>query len=218
MRALHRAEAGAHGRADYPLRREHVREQAGAHHVGHGVHCADLVEMDLPYLAAVYAALRAGYGGVDRPGAPLDALGDVEAVYNGAYVRKGVVVMPRAVVSMTVRAAGMRLAVPGLVLVAMAVPVGVLVSVSMAMLLLVLAADGDGDAAARYAALDGGQKLDVYAGDTEGVHALDERGPLPLRQQLQKGGGEHVARHAHAAVQIKYPHIAPHRWFIMLAR
>ena len=128
--------------------------------------------------------------------------------------------MLRAGVSVTVRAAGMRLAVPGLVLVVMAVPVGVLMSVSvlMAMLLLVLAADGDGDAAARYAALDGGQKLDVYAGDTEGVHALDECGPLPLRQKLQKGGGEHVARRAHAAVQIKYPHIAPHRWFIMLAR
>ena len=103
--------------------------------------------------------------------------------------------------------------VVGMVVLIVAVLVSVVVEV-----LLVLAVHGDGDVRAHDAALGRALHSRVHAGDAQTVELIYEALPLTLGQQLQQGGHEHIARHAHAAVQKKYFHASPHRWFIMLAR
>ena len=129
----------------------------------------------------------------------------------------GMVVLTMAVfvlvVGMIVFAVAVFVSVVGMVMFTVAVFVPVVVEV-----LLVLAVHGDGDVRAHDAALGRALHLRVHAGDAQTVELIYEALPLALGQQLQQGGHEHVARHAHAAVQIKYFHASPHRWFIMLAR
>ena len=129
----------------------------------------------------------------------------------------GMVVLTMAVfvlvVGIIVVIVAMFVSVVGMVMFTMAVFVPVVVEV-----LLVLAVHGDGDVRAHDAALGRALHSRVHAGDAQTVELIYEALPLALGQQLQQGGHEHVARHAHAAVQIKYLHASPHRWFIMLAR
>ena len=54
------------------------------------------------------------------------------------------------------------------------------------------------------------------AGQAQGLYAL--RYPVPAGRGLGERGHQHVARGAHAAVQIQRPHSPAPRWFIMLAR
>ena len=124
-----------------------------------------------------------------------------------------VVPVPVLMVGMVVLTVAVFVLMVGMFVFVVAVFVGVVVEV-----LLVLAVHGDGDVRAHDAALGRALHSRVHAGDAQTVELIYEALPLALGQQLQQGGHEHVARHAHAAVQIKYFHASPHRWFIMLAR
>ncbi len=99
----------------------------------------------------------------------------------------------------------------------------VFVTVSVVVVLKLLEpVDRDGEMRARDAALYAFLPLDAHAGDAEGVDLIQKLFRLGLGQKLQKRRGEHIARRAHAAVQIQNPHFPslPFMpvWFIMLAR
>ena len=72
--------------------------------------------------------------------------------------------------------------------------------VSVVVAFLLLAVDGHGDMRAGDAALHGRLLLHADARKAERVQFFDKA--VGVRQKLQQCGGQHVARRAHAAVQI----------------
>ena len=79
-----------------------------------------------------------------------------------------------------------------------------------------LAVDADGKMRGGYTALHKSLAHELYAGDSKRVQ-LGKRG-VPIRSQLEKRGGKHVARGSHLAVYVKRIHFAPFGWLMRLAR
>ena len=180
-------------RHHHPVGPYHVHQQARAHHVGHRVQRAHLVEVDLRDRRAVDLGLRLGDQAVHRLGVPLHGVGQRQAVDDAVDVVRGgvvMVVMPVAVVMVMV----------------MLVPMVMMMLPAQRHVLhdLLLPVHRDGDVRAQDAALLGPPALEPHPGQLEPVHRRDE--PVRVGDQLRQRGHQHVPRRAHVAFDVEYLH------------
>ena len=205
MRAAHLPAPNVDRRDDDLIRRQPIHQQAHRRHVGDGVHRADLVEVDLLHRHAVRAALRLGNQAVDREDIVLHLLRQVQVPAHDMLN-----IVQAAVLVMVV------LAVVVVMLVRMLMVVFMLVMMAEHLLGLLFAVDSHRHVRAADAAFDRVLADVLHAGDPQRVQFLYKA--LRIGQQLQQSRRQHVARRAHAAVEIKRSHFVPPMWLIMLAR
>ena len=179
MGAAHGAAADRDGGGDHLVRADHFHQQTAAHHVGHGVERANLVEVDLVDGSVVDLRLRLGDQGVDLAGIRLDGVGQIEVLDNAADVVQ----------------------VPMLMMMGVIVSVFVLMPVCIFQLLV--AVHGHAHMGAVDTAALGGSSLHVHTGKPQRIHLPDKLIPV---DQLAEGTHEHVTRGAHAAFQIQGSH------------
>jgi len=91
-----------------------------------------------------------------------------------------------------------------IVIMMMLVVVLMMMLMAFVMRILLFAVDGHGHVDAVDAALHGVLALEAHAGQSEGVHPIDEG--RRIVQKIAQRGHQHVARRAHVALKIKRFH------------
>jgi hypothetical protein len=195
-----------------------LHQEAYAHHVRHRVQGTHFMEVDLSDRTAVDPAFRVGNEGIDRYRVRLDLVRNGQAADQRLNIRDGGMVMVAVMVIMLMF---MVMMMPMFVVMLMAVFMMMLVIVVMVMMLVIMvmlmlmrvtgfllhAVHGDRNMGAGDAALYGRLRGDGNAGQAKGIHFINEG--LFVAGQFQQGGGEHIARGAHGAFQVKCFHPEP---------
>ena len=185
-----------------------MHQQADSGDVRDGVHGAHLVEVDLRDGHTVDQALRFGDQPIDRQDICPNFLRKVQVaddVLDIVHAAVMVVAMPVLMVVLVV-----------VIVIMLVVVVMLVVMVVMVQALFLFPVHRHGDMSALDAALHRRPPGHMDPRNTQTVHLVQKR--LLVRQQLQQGGGQHIACGTHSAVQIQCFHPFASIWLIIFAR
>ena len=209
----HLAAAHMHRRGQNLIRGQHMNQQAGSHHVRHGVHSSHLVEVDLLHRAVVGVAFGLGQKPEHRQRVLAHRLGqgqraDLRLDLGHAGVVMMVVPFPAVGVIMLVflfvlvaMCMAMFLRV-GVLMGMLVLPIGMALPAVHVQAFLFLSVHRHLHMGAPDAALGGLFRPHLHAGQAQAVHGAQKLRPLGLVQQLPQSRGEHIPRRAHIAFQI----------------
>ena len=220
---------------DHFVRLDFVHEKADGGDVGHRVHRAHFVEVDLVHGSAVYVALGLSNLLINRHHVQRHHCRKAQTIHDLLDVTEPAVVVMMLMFMLMLVAVALFMVVVVLVymfvLVVMVMVMFMLVIMMVVMFVHVLvffcAVDGDAHVRAGDAALHGGLRNKLHARDAARIQFLHKG--VAVGKKFEKSGGEHVARGAHRAVDVKSLHdfssvsgskrgFFASIWLIMLAR